>query len=180
MNSDEIGRWQQTIKSAQPESIPVVFIMGATATGKTDIAALMSDRMPAELISVDSSLVYRRMDIGTAKPDSEFLKKYPHHLLDIRNPDETYSAADFCQDAKQLVADIIARGNIPILVGGTSFYFSALEQGLPELPEKDALIRQLIEQEAKDKGWQAMHEKLQKLDPESCLLYTSPSPRDRG
>jgi len=148
------------IDTINPDSIPVVFLMGGTATGKTDIAALLTEHFPAELISVDSSLVYRGMDIGTAKPDNDFLKKFPHHLIDVRNPDETYSAIDFCHDAKALVGDITQRGKMPILVGGTSFYFSAFEHGLPELPEKNDQIRDEITLQAQKLGWQAMHEKL--------------------
>ncbi len=166
--SENLSDWSDKIKDATVDTVPIIFVMGATATGKTDIAALMSNHMPAELVSVDSSLVYRGMDIGTAKPNRDFLKQYPHHLVDIRNPNQTYSAADFCQDAKKLIPEIIARGNIPILVGGTSFYFSALENGLPDLPEKNSHIRQQIEQEATVKGWPAMHEKLEELDPKSA------------
>ena len=160
--------WQECIKGAHRDSIPVICIMGATATGKTDVAALMTEHIPAELISVDSSLVYRGMNVGTAKPNSEFLKKYPHHLVDVRNPDETYSAADFCKDAESLISDVISRGNIPILVGGTSFYFAAIEKGLPNLPEKNPMVRQQIENEAEKMGWQHMHEKLRELDQKSA------------
>ena len=165
---ENVSHWQDKIQNAICDTVPIIFVMGATATGKTDVAALMSNNMPAELISVDSSLVYRGMDIGTAKPDQTFLTQYPHHLIDIRNPDQTYSAADFCQDAKKLITEIIARGNMPILVGGTSFYFSALANGLPDLPEKNPHIRQQLEQEAAEKGWPAMHHELQKLDPQSA------------
>jgi len=163
-----LNAWQDKIKQSDCDTVPVIFVMGATATGKTDVAALMSSQIPAELVSVDSSLVYRDMNIGTAKPAQDFLEQYPHHLVDIRNPDETYSAADFCRDAKRLISEIIARGNVPILVGGTSFYFSALENGLPDLPEKNPKIRQQIEQEAAAKGWAEMYEKLRALDPKSA------------
>ena len=159
--------WETQLKNSVNESIPVFFIMGATATGKTDIAALLSKYFPAELVSVDSSLVYRGMDIGTAKPDHAFLKQYPHHLVDIRNPDETYSAMDFCYDAKKIISDITSRGKVPILVGGTSFYFSALEKGLPDIPEGDPIIRQKILDQAEQIGWAAMHDKLKILDPNS-------------
>ena len=156
------------LKTAKPESIPVLYVMGGTATGKTDTAAQLYEQLPAELISVDSSLVYRGMNIGTAKPDPAFLEQYPHHLIDIRNPDETYSAADFCSDAASIVQQVTKKGKIPILVGGTSFYFSALENGLPELPVADPEIRQSLDQEAAKQGWQYMHSKLANLDPESA------------
>ena len=151
-----------------PQDIPVVFIMGTTATGKTDAAAYLSQQLPVEIVSVDSSLVYRGMDIGSAKPDKAFLDKYPHHLVDIRDPDQAYSAADFMADSVQLVHEITQRGNIPLLVGGTSFYFSALERGLPDLPAADKSIRAKIQQEADIKGWQFLHDRLAKLDPKSA------------
>ena len=151
-----------------PTCIPIVFLMGGTATGKTDVAALLTEKIPSELISVDSSLVYRGMNIGTAKPDKEFLKNFPHHLVDIRDPDQTYSVADFCTDSKELVNDICQRNKVPILVGGTSFYFSAFENGLPDLPKKDEIIRQEIILEAEKKGWKAMHSELANLDPVSA------------
>ncbi len=170
-------KWQEKLSGALPESIPVFFIMGATATGKTDIAALLSEHFPAELISVDSSLVYRGMDIGTAKPDACFLKQYPHHLVDVRNPDETYSAADFCADAKILIEEITARGKVPILVGGTSFYFSALERGLPDMPVRDESVRQQISIEAEKLGWKAMHDRLHSLDPKSAQRINANDPQ---
>lgn len=156
------------LQTANPNSIPVLFIMGATATGKTDIAALLSEKIPSEIVSVDSSLIYRGMNIGTAKPDISFLEKYPHHLIDIRNPDETYSAADFCKDAQALISNITAKGKVPILVGGTSFYFSALENGLPNMPNANEALRAKIDAQAKELGWGRMHERLQELDPDSA------------
>lgn len=152
----------------QAKDIPVVFIMGTTATGKTDAAAFLSTQLPVEIVSVDSSLVYRGMNIGSAKPDQEFLEQYPHHLVDIRDPDEAYSAADFVTDAAGLVEEITQRGNIPLMVGGTSFYFSALEKGLPDLPCADESIRARIQQEADEKGWEHLHAKLAQLDPNSA------------
>ena len=165
------------LNGMSPQAIPVVFIMGTTATGKTDAAAFLSTQLPIEIISVDSSLVYRGMDIGSAKPDKAFLEKYPHHLIDIRDPGQTYSAADFMHDSVQLVNDITQRGKIPLLVGGTSFYFSALEQGLPNLPAANATIRAQIQQEADEKGWKYLHEKLIKLDPRSAARINSKDPQ---
>ncbi|MGH1428422.1 MAG: tRNA (adenosine(37)-N6)-dimethylallyltransferase MiaA [Arenicella sp.] len=169
--------WETQLNSSIKESIPVFFIMGATATGKTDIAALLSKYFPAELVSVDSSLVYRGMDIGTAKPDTDFLAKYPHHLVDIREPDETYSVADFCRDVKILISDITSRGKVPILVGGTSFYFAALEKGLPDMPEADLRIRQKILDQAQEVGWEAMHQKLKRLDQNSAQRINANDPQ---
>lgn len=151
-----------------PDNIPVVFIMGTTATGKTDAAAYLSTELPVEIVSVDSSLVYRGMDIGSAKPDKAFLEKYPHHLVDIRDPDQAYSAAEFIQDSVKLIKEITQRGHIPLLVGGTSFYFSALERGLPDLPAANEVVRDQIQQEADSKGWGYLHQKLAKLDPQSA------------
>jgi tRNA dimethylallyltransferase len=168
---------REKLRTANPNSIPVLFVMGATATGKTDIAALLSEQVPAELISVDSSLVYRGMNIGTAKPDKDFLNKYPHHLVDIRNPDETYSAADFCADAQKLIVDITSRGKVPILVGGTSFYFSALEKGLPNMPNANPELRLKLTLEAEQFGWEKMHEKLRLIDPESAKRIKPTDPQ---
>ena len=144
---------------------PVMALMGTTATGKTDLAAALTEVLPIELVSVDSSLVYRGMDIGTAKPDPEFLKKYPHALVDIRAPMDTYSAADFHKDANQVIDQIRERGNIPLLVGGTNFYFSALENGLPNLPAADPALRKRIVEQAEKYGWAEMHKRLSNLDP---------------
>lgn len=167
----------ELLSTAKPESIPVLSIMGGTATGKTDTAALLSEQFPAELISVDSSLVYRGMNIGTAKPDPEFLEKYPHHLVDIRNPDETYSVADFCEDAVNLIEDITSRGKVPILVGGTSFYFAGLEKGLPNLPNANPEVRKKIDNEAAQTSWQAMHDKLANLDAKSAARIKPSDPQ---
>ena len=112
-----------------PSHPPAIFLMGPTASGKTALAASMVEHFPLEIISVDSALVYRGMDIGTAKPDATTLTRAPHHLLDIRDPNETYCAAAFCDDALRLMADIVARGKVPLLVGGTMLYFKALLEG---------------------------------------------------
>jgi len=139
--------------------------MGPTASGKTALAVSLVERFPLEIISVDSALVYRGMDIGTAKPDAATLARAPHHLLDIRDPTETYSAAAFCDDARRLMADIAARGMVPLLVGGTMLYFRALLQGLDDLPRADAALRKELEAEAAARGWPALHAELAVVDP---------------
>ena len=139
--------------------------MGPTASGKTALAVSLVERFPLEIISVDSALVYRGMDIGTAKPDAATLARAPHHLLDIRDPTEAYSAAAFCDDARRLMADIVARGSVPLLVGGTMLYFRALLQGLDDLPRADARLRKELEAEAAARGWPALHAELAQVDP---------------
>ena len=149
-------------------TLPVIFLMGPTATGKTNIAAELFKRLPIELISVDSALVYRGMDIGTAKPSREFLNNAPHRLVDICEPDETYSAARFRNDALLAIDEIHSKNRTPLLVGGTGLYFRALESGISDLPDADAEIRQRLESEARDIGWQAMHGRLAEIDPVSA------------
>jgi tRNA dimethylallyltransferase len=144
---------------------PVIFLMGPTASGKTALAVSLVERFPLEIISVDSALVYRDMNIGTAKPDAVTLARAPHHLLDIRDPTEAYSAAAFCEDARRLMADIVARGKVPLLAGGTMLYFRALLQGLDDLPRADPALRQALEKEAADRGWPALHGELAQIDP---------------
>ncbi|WP_296892615.1 tRNA (adenosine(37)-N6)-dimethylallyltransferase MiaA [Thiobacillus sp.] len=144
---------------------PAIFLMGPTASGKTALAVGLVERFPVEIISVDSALVYRDMAIGTAKPDAATLARAPHHLLDIRDPTETYSAAAFCDDARRLMADIAARGRVPLLVGGTMLYFRALLQGLDDLPRADAALRKELEGEAAARGWPALHAELATVDP---------------
>ncbi|MFC4528106.1 tRNA (adenosine(37)-N6)-dimethylallyltransferase MiaA [Dyella halodurans] len=139
--------------------------MGPTASGKTALACALSERFPVDLVSVDSALVYRGMDIGTAKPDAATLARYPHRLIDIRDPAEPYSAADFRADAVAAMQQITAQGRVPLLVGGTGLYFRALQQGLSQLPEADAAIRERLAAEAARLGWPAMHERLATLDP---------------
>ena len=143
----------------------VVSIMGPTASGKTSLALALAEKIPAEIINVDSALVYRGLNIGAAKPTSDELAKVPHHLIDIRDPSEPYSAADFCRDASEVIADILARQKTPILVGGTMLYFKALLEGLSDMPEATPEIRKAISLEAEEKGWQHMHEELMKVDP---------------
>ncbi len=149
-------------------TLPVIFLMGPTATGKTDIAAALFKRLPIELISVDSAQVYLGMDIGTAKPSVEFLNNVPHRLIDICEPDETYSAAKFRSDALLAIDEIHAQNRIPLLVGGTGLYFRALETGISDLPDADEDVRQRLESEARDIGWEAMHARLAEIDPVSA------------
>lgn len=139
--------------------------MGPTASGKTALAVSLAERFPLEIVSVDSALVYRGMDIGSAKPDAATLARAPHHLLDIRDPTEAYSAAAFCDDARRLMADIVARGKVPLLVGGTMLYFRALLRGLDDLPRADPALRKALEAKAKAHGWPALHAELAAVDP---------------
>ncbi|HEV7122352.1 MAG TPA: tRNA (adenosine(37)-N6)-dimethylallyltransferase MiaA [Rhodanobacter sp.] len=142
-----------------------IFLMGPTATGKTALACELSDRFPLELVSVDSALVYRGLDIGTAKPDAATLARHPHALVDIRDPAEPYSAADFRADALAAMQQISDRGQVPLLVGGTGLYFRALQHGLADLPEADPAIRARLATEARQHGWPAMHARLARVDP---------------
>ena len=137
----------------------LVCVMGPTAAGKTDLAIALAERLGGELVSVDSALVYRGMDIGTAKPD------YPHHLVDIRDPSETYSAAEFAADAARCCAEITARGRLPILVGGTMLYFRAFLEGLADMPASDPRVRTALAQRAAREGWPALHAELERVDP---------------
>jgi len=138
--------------------------MGPTATGKTDVAIYLAKHLPLEIISVDSSLVYKGMDIGTAKPGKQELEETPHHLINIREPENPYSAAEFCVDAKKEIEQILAANKIPLLVGGTMFYFHALEYGLSDLPEANPEVRAKISSEANLLGWPAIHKKLKGID----------------
>ena len=142
-----------------------IFLMGPTASGKTGLAVELVQRLPLEIISVDSALVYRGMDIGTAKPDAATLALAPHRLIDIRDPSEGYSAAEFRQDALREMELVCGQGNTPLLVGGTMLYFRALEQGLSELPGADPELRAQLEARARRIGWAAMHERLARVDP---------------
>jgi len=142
-----------------------IFLMGPTASGKTGVAVDVISRLPVEIISVDSALVFKEMNIGTAKPDAETLAKAPHHLVDIIEPTSAYSAANFRTDALLLMADITARGKIPLLVGGTMLYFKALQDGLSGLPEANPAVRARLDARAAFIGWPAMHEKLALVDP---------------
>jgi tRNA dimethylallyltransferase len=139
--------------------------MGPTASGKTGLALALCERLDCEIVSVDSAQVYRGMDIGTAKPDAATRARVPHHLLDLRDPAHSYSAARFCADATRVVGEIRARSRIPLLVGGTMLYFRALQQGLSELPPADAGFRAALAQEAARVGWPALHARLAQRDP---------------
>jgi len=145
-----------------------IFLMGPTASGKTALAIELVKRFPVEIISVDSAMVYRGMDIGTAKPGPEILATAPHRLIDIRDPAEAYSAADFREDALREMADITQSGKIPLLVGGTMLYFKALYDGLAQMPSADAAVRAEIEEFARQFGWPAVHAELAKVDPLSA------------
>ncbi|MCJ0975416.1 tRNA (adenosine(37)-N6)-dimethylallyltransferase MiaA [Pseudomonas sp. PS1] len=147
---------------------PAIFLMGPTAAGKTDLAIELAQALPCELISVDSALVYRGMDIGTAKPPSALLEAFPHRLIDIRDPAQSYSAAEFVSDAREAMAEISASGRIPLLVGGTMLYYRALLDGLAEMPPADAQIRAALEAQAEAEGLAALHRQLAEVDPESA------------
>ncbi|ANI30691.1 tRNA delta(2)-isopentenylpyrophosphate transferase [Yersinia entomophaga] len=143
--------------------------MGPTASGKTALSIALRQHLPVELVSVDSALIYRGMDIGTAKPSAEELALAPHRLIDIRDPAESYSAADFRKDALKEMAEITAAGRIPLLVGGTMLYFKALLEGLSPLPSADPEVRQRIEAQAAERGWEALHQQLTEIDPVSAV-----------
>jgi tRNA dimethylallyltransferase len=147
---------------------PVICLMGPTASGKTALAMELYDTLPCDIISVDSALVFRGMDIGTAKPTAEELAKYPHRLINLKDPSESYSAAEFCQDALAEIAKIRANNRIPLLVGGTMMYFKSLIDGISPLPEANTEIRQTIENEANEHGWDHIHAQLKLIDPISA------------
>lgn len=145
-----------------------ILLMGPTASGKTSLALELAQHFPIELVSVDSAQVFRDMNIGTAKPDAETLCSFPHHLIDLISPEERYSAARFCQDALTAMKEISARGKTPLLVGGTMLYFKALLEGLADLPQPCPETRALIDEQAKTRGWPAIHEELAAVDPETA------------
>ncbi len=142
--------------------------MGPTASGKTQLAIELVQRFPFEIISVDSAMVYRGMDIGTAKPTADILRIAPHHLIDICDPAEAYSAAQFCHDASRAIENILARNKIPLLVGGTMLYFRALQRGLAEMPSADSTLRAELTREGTEKGWGYLHQQLAQVDPDAA------------
>ena len=159
-------------------SQPVICLAGPTAAGKSATTLALAQRWPIEVIAVDSATIYRGMDIGTAKPDAAEQSRVPHHLLDIRDAAETYSAAEFCRDAMRVMDEIAARGNIPVLCGGTMLYFKALRDGLDDLPAASAEVRAQIEEEARTLGWPAMHQQLSEFDgPTAARLSPNDSQR---
>lgn len=145
--------------------LPVLCLMGPTASGKTQLAFELCDRLACDIISVDSAMVYRGMDIGTAKPSLSELAQYPHRLVDIADPADAYSAGQFCVDALQEIENTLAAGRIPLLVGGTMLYFRALQQGLSPLPKADPDVRQQLTAEATALGWPELHRRLSQIDP---------------
>jgi tRNA dimethylallyltransferase len=153
-------------------------ILGPTASGKTALALELARHRPIEVISLDSALVYRCMDVGTAKPTADELAAVPHHLINIRNPDQTYSAAEFAADAQALVSGIRQRGHLPVLVGGTMMYFTALTQGLDDLPPANEAVRRDIEQQAQLAGWSTLHARLAQVDP-LCAARLAPNDSQR-
>jgi tRNA dimethylallyltransferase len=156
---------EQSSSIKQP---PVICLMGPTASGKTALALALCDALPCDIVSVDSALIYRDMDIGTAKPTDEELVKYPHRLINLRDATQSYSAAEFCHDALNEIDLIRAKNRIPLLVGGTMMYFKSLIEGISPLPAANSDIRKKIEAEAEQYGWQALHEKLQEVDSVSA------------
>src|SRR3990167_7361990 len=146
----------------------ILCIMGPTGVGKTDIALQLAKQFPVEIISVDSAMIYRGMDIGTAKPTEEERQSVVHHLIDILDPAEIYSAAQFQEDSLALIDDIIQRGKIPLLVGGTMLYFKSLLEGLAPMPAADSLIREKIVDRAESEGWDALHQTLAEVDPKAA------------
>ena len=164
-------------EASQSKLPPAVVICGPTAAGKTEIALEIARRMPVRLISADSVQVYRGMNIGTAKPDPVTLEKFPHALIDIRDPEQAYSAADFARDAGAEITSAWAAGMLPVVVGGTALYLRALRYGLDAMPSADNQLRERIAEEAAEAGWPAMHRKLATLDPESGRRVRSSDPQ---
>ncbi len=159
------------VMPTQELSLDAIALVGPTASGKTAAALAIAKQLerthqlPVEIISMDSALVYRGMDIGTAKPEAHELAQVPHHLIDIIEPTQAYSAADFERDATRLIRDIRARGKLPLVVGGTMLYFKALRDGLNDLPQAQPAVREAIEQQALAQGWPALHAELAAVDP---------------
>ena len=162
------NRLMPPAERASEQRPPAIFLMGPTATGKTALACALADRFPVELVSVDSALVYRGLDIGAAKPDAAVLARYPHALIDIRDPANPYSAARFREDALHAMERIAKRGRVPLLVGGTGLYFRALERGLSTMPEANPALRERLRAKAERHGWPALHARLVARDPEAA------------
>jgi len=146
----------------------IIVITGATASGKTDLAMALADRMPVTLVSVDSAMIYRGLDIGTAKPSAAELIRYPHALIDIRDPAESYSVSDFVNDADAAVREAFAAGRVPVLVGGTMMYLRGFRDGFDAVPESTVAVREYIANEARSRGWAALYEELVRIDPEAA------------
>jgi tRNA dimethylallyltransferase len=157
---------------------PAILLMGPTGAGKTDLAAGLVAEFPLEIVSVDAAMVFRGMDIGTAKPDRELLARAPHHLIDVIDPAESYSAARFLADADAAIRSIESRGRTPLLVGGTMLYFRAFQSGLARLPAADPAIRERLEARAASAGWPALHAELARLDP-AAASRIRPNDRQR-
>jgi tRNA dimethylallyltransferase len=151
-----------------PDAPLAICILGPTATGKTALAMAIAEALPADIISVDSAMVYRELDIGSAKPDPVTLQQYPHRLIDILDPSEAYSAGRFCDDALAEMKAISSAGRIPLLAGGTMLYFNTLQHGMAELPDADPAVRALLDAQAEEKGWALMHQRLAEIDPTSA------------
>jgi tRNA dimethylallyltransferase len=162
----------------EPQGRACLCITGATACGKTELALRLAEHVPLEIVSMDSALVYRHLDIGTAKPAVDVRARVPHHLIDIVEPTESYSAGRFARDAAALIESIHARDRLPVLVGGTLLYLRALRDGLATLPRADPHLRERIDREAETHGWSALHERLQRLDP-AAAARIAPSDRQR-
>ncbi len=156
---------------------PAIALMGPTASGKTAFALELAERYRGEIVSIDSALVYRRLDIGAAKPDADELARVPHHLIDLREPWQPYSAAEFADDARAAVDDILARGRLPILAGGTGLYFHALLHGLSAMPEANATIRAELSARAEREGWPALHRELAEIDPDAAARIQPTDPQ---
>lgn len=161
----------------QSKPVAAVALMGPTASGKSEIALALARRHPFEIVSVDSAQVYRGMDIGTAKVDAAARDEIPHHLIDIRDPDEPYSVAEFCADADEAMRAIHGRGRVPLLVGGTMLYFKALREGIAALPSADASVRREINERAEREGWPSLHDELRALDPEAAARIHANDPQ---
>lgn len=159
------------------DNLPVICLIGPTASGKTDLACALYDALPLEIISIDSAQIYQGLDIGSAKPDREFLARYPHHLIGILPPEASYSAGDCQRDVARLIAEIHARGRVPLLAGGTMLYYNAIFAGLADLPGADAALRAALEARLRDEGLAALHAELAARDPQSAARIHANDPQ---